>query len=64
VIFDKHPLSNFAKVQKVFIDGQLYFDRSRELSGRGEREARKRALMERARQREAEFKKTSARRPQ
>jgi imidazolonepropionase-like amidohydrolase len=26
--YDKHPLSNYAKVQKVFIDGQLYFDRA------------------------------------
>jgi imidazolonepropionase-like amidohydrolase len=26
VIYDRHPLSNYAKVQKVFIDGQLYFD--------------------------------------
>jgi imidazolonepropionase-like amidohydrolase len=26
-IYDRHPLSNYAKVQKVFIDGQLYFDR-------------------------------------
>jgi len=57
-------LSNFAKVQKVFIDGRLYFDRDRDVSERGEREARKRALMERAKQREAESKKTSARRPQ
>ncbi|HEY6345703.1 MAG TPA: amidohydrolase [Bryobacteraceae bacterium] len=28
VIYDRHPLSNYAKVQKVFIDGQLYFDRA------------------------------------
>jgi len=38
VIFDKHPLSNFAKVQKVFIDGRMYFDRDQDMS---EREAKK-----------------------
>jgi adenine deaminase len=37
VLFDKHPLSSFAKVQKVFIDGVEYFDRDRDLSERRER---------------------------
>ncbi len=64
VIFDKHPLSNFAKVQKVLIDGQVYFDRDRDVSGRAERELRKKALLDKAKQREAEQKKSSARRPQ
>ena len=32
-IFDKHPLSNYAKVEKVFIDGQLYFDREQRFGG-------------------------------
>jgi imidazolonepropionase-like amidohydrolase len=64
VIFDKHPLSGFAKVQKVLIDGQVYFDRDRDVSERAERESRKKALLDRAKQREAEQKKASARRPQ
>ena len=37
-IFDKHPLSNYAKVEKVFIDGQLYFDRASDLAERTERD--------------------------
>ncbi len=61
VIYDKHPLSNFAKVQKVFIDGELYFDRERDLAERAEREARKKALLEKARERQK--KAAPARRP-
>jgi imidazolonepropionase-like amidohydrolase len=65
VIYDKFPLSSFARVQKVFIDGELYFDRDRDASGRAEREARKKALTDRQREREKEQKKGSfpARRP-
>jgi imidazolonepropionase-like amidohydrolase len=33
-IFDQHPLSNYAKVAKVFIDGQVYFDREQDLKQR------------------------------
>lgn len=50
VIYDKHPLSNFAKVQKVFIDGEVYFDRDRDVSERAEKEARKKALLEKQRE--------------
>jgi len=50
VIFDKHPLSNYAKVQKVFVDGQLLFDRDRALSEQAEREARKKKLLEKAKE--------------
>ncbi|MCS6953834.1 MAG: amidohydrolase [Bryobacterales bacterium] len=57
VLFDKHPLSSYAKVQKVFIDGELYFDRDRDLSARPEREQRRKALVER--EREAEKKQPS-----
>ncbi|MGI8744269.1 MAG: amidohydrolase [Bryobacteraceae bacterium] len=45
-IFDKHPLSNYAKVQKVFIDGQLYFDRDKDLAERPVREAEKKKLLD------------------
>ena len=45
-IFDKHPLSNFAKVEKVFIDGQLYFDRNADLAERSTREAEKKKLVD------------------
>ena len=46
VIFDQHPLSNYAKVQKVFIDGRLYFDRDKALSEQAAREARRKELLE------------------
>jgi imidazolonepropionase-like amidohydrolase len=57
VIYDKHPLSSFARVQKVFIDGEMYFDRDRDVSGRAEREVRKKALTDRQKEREKEQKK-------
>ena len=46
VIYDKHPLSNYAKVQKVFIDGQMYFDRDKDMSERAVKEARRKQLAE------------------
>ena len=49
VLYDKHPLSNYAKVQKVLIDGELYFDRDKDLSERTVREAQKRSLLEKQR---------------
>jgi imidazolonepropionase-like amidohydrolase len=64
VIYDKHPLSSFARVQKVFIDGEMYFDRDRDVSGRAEREARKKALADRQKEREKEQRKSApTRRP-
>lgn len=51
-IFDKHPLSNYAKVQKVLIDGEVYFDRDNDMSGRGALADRKKALVEREKQQE------------
>ena len=35
VIYDKYPLSDYAKVQKVLIDGTVYFDRDKEVSDAG-----------------------------
>jgi imidazolonepropionase-like amidohydrolase len=52
VIFDKHPLSNYAKVQKVLIDGELYFDRDRDATERAAREKRKNLLIEKAKERQ------------
>lgn len=52
VIFDKHPLSNYAKVQKVFIDGDLYFDREQDLAQRPLRISRRQELEKRAAERE------------
>ncbi len=49
-IYDKHPLSGYAKVQKVLIDGEVYFDRDKDVSARAEIEARRKALAEKQRQ--------------
>ncbi len=48
VIFDRHPLSSYARVQKVLIDGEVYFDRDRDVSEHAERAARKKALLDKA----------------
>jgi imidazolonepropionase-like amidohydrolase len=48
VIYDQHPLSNFTKVEKVYIDGQLYFDRAKDLADRPTKEAAKKALITKA----------------
>jgi len=63
VIYDKHPLSNYAKVQKVLIDGEVYFDRDRDASQRGEREARRKVLIEKAKELQKKAGPPSARRP-
>jgi imidazolonepropionase-like amidohydrolase len=57
VLYDQHPLSNFAKVEKVMIDGQIYFDRNQDLESRPLREAEKKVLLQKA---EAERKKSAA----
>ncbi|MFN7921700.1 MAG: amidohydrolase [Bryobacteraceae bacterium] len=44
VLFDKHPLSTYAKPQKVIIDGEVYFDREKDMTDRGERQVRRMAL--------------------
>ena len=46
VIYDKDPLSEFSKVQKVLIDGHKYFDRDQDISGRAAKEAEIKKLME------------------
>src|SRR5438477_9811669 len=50
VIYDKMPLSAYAKVQKVLIDGNVYFDRDNEISGRAAKEAEKQKLIEKEKQ--------------
>ncbi|HEY7336865.1 MAG TPA: amidohydrolase [Bryobacteraceae bacterium] len=49
VIYDKHPLSNYAKVQKVFIDGQIYFDRNEESKNWNAKQAQKQNLLQKER---------------
>jgi imidazolonepropionase-like amidohydrolase len=50
VLYDKDPLSQFAKVQKVLIDGAIYFDRDKEVSGRPAKETEKNKLIEKEKQ--------------
>ena len=50
VIWDKHPLSSYARAQKVYIDGVKYFDRDEDASARVQFEAKKKALEEKLRQ--------------
>lgn len=44
VLYDRHPLSSYARVERVFIDGKLYFDRDEDLSRRPRFEAEKEGL--------------------
>jgi imidazolonepropionase-like amidohydrolase len=62
-IFDKHPLSNFAKVEKVFIDGQLYFDRDNDLAERAAREAEKKKLTDKEKEQQRRTAPGAQRRP-
>src|ERR1700731_1823992 len=61
VIYNHDPLSAYAVVQKTLIDGQVYFDRERDLAGRASVEKEKKALIEkekRATEKKAEDKKS------
>jgi imidazolonepropionase-like amidohydrolase len=50
VIYDKHPLSDYSKVQKVLIDGTVYFDRDKDVSAQAARAAEKQKLVEKLKQ--------------
>ncbi|HLX45350.1 MAG TPA: amidohydrolase [Bryobacteraceae bacterium] len=63
VIFDKDPLSNFSKVQKVLIDGSKYFDRDQNVSDRPMKDAEKQKLIEHEKQDQPQKKAAPARRP-
>src|SRR6266404_9500093 len=62
VIYDKNPLSNYAKVQKVMIDGQKYFDRDSEVSARPAKQLEKQKLVDKEKQ--DQQRQGGARRPQ
>lgn len=66
VIYDKDPLSEYSKVQKVLIDGTKYFDRDLEVSGRPAKDAEKKKLLDKEKQDADAQKKSGAggRRPQ
>src|SRR5580658_3609095 len=64
VIYDKDPLSNFAKVQKVMIDGTKYFDRDSDVSGRPAKDLEKQKLLDEEKSGDAQKKAAPQRRPQ
>jgi imidazolonepropionase-like amidohydrolase len=51
-IFDKHPLSSYAKVQKVLVDGTVYFDRDNDNTERGVFDQKKQSLIQREKEAE------------
>jgi imidazolonepropionase-like amidohydrolase len=53
VIYDKYPLSDYAKVQKVLIDGAVYFDRDTEVSAQTVKAAEKQKLVDKLKQQQA-----------
>lgn len=61
VIFKGHPLSTYSMVEKVLIDGQVYFDREADLARRAEIQKEKEAL--KAKERSDERRQPPARRP-
>jgi len=46
VVYNHDPLSAYAVVQKTLIDGRVYFDRTRDIAERADREKVKKALIE------------------
>jgi imidazolonepropionase-like amidohydrolase len=57
VIYNHDPLSVYAVAQKTLIDGQVYFDRERDLAARPALEKEKQALLEKEKKAAAEEKK-------
>jgi imidazolonepropionase-like amidohydrolase len=57
VIYNHDPLSVYAVAQKTLIDGQVYFDRERDLAARPALEKEKQALVEKEKKAAAEEKK-------
>jgi imidazolonepropionase-like amidohydrolase len=69
VIYDKDPLSEYSKVEKVLIDGNKYFDRDLDVSGRPGKEAERAKLIAKEKEdaqkaADAQKKQGGARRPQ
>ena len=55
-IYNHDPLSVYAVVQKTLIDGQVYFDRDRDLAQRSKLEAEKQSLLDKEKKAAAEKK--------
>jgi imidazolonepropionase-like amidohydrolase len=56
VIYNHDPLSAYAVVQKTLIDGRVYFDRSRDIAERADRDKEKKTLTEKEKKAAAEKK--------
>src|SRR6202795_4138579 len=56
VIYNHDPLSAYAVVQKTLIDGRVYFDRTRDIAERADREKEKKDLTEKEKKASAEKK--------
>jgi imidazolonepropionase-like amidohydrolase len=65
VMYNHHPLSVYAVPQKVFIDGQIYFDREKDIAARAEREKERKDLIEKekAAEKQPEEKKPEEKKP-
>ena len=48
LLYDAHPLSNFSKVEKVWIDGHEYFNRDQDVESRPKKAIEKKALSDKA----------------
>lgn len=59
VLYDQHPLSNYSKVLKVWIDGHQYFDRDQDLKDRAQLAAKKKDLLDKEKAAEDAAKKQS-----
>src|SRR5262249_18554312 len=65
VIYNHDPLSAYAVAQKTIVDGQILFDRDRDIAGRGALEKEKKALLEKekAAEKKPEQKKKDEKKP-
>ncbi len=62
-IYDGHPLSAMSKVDKVLIDGEVYFDREKDLDQRPILESRKKTLIQKAAEEQRRSMPAATRRP-
>ena len=53
-IYNHDPLSVYAVVQKTLIDGQVYFDRQKDIAGRAELATEKQSLLDKEKKAEEE----------
>ena len=64
VIYNHDPMSAYAVVQKTLIDGRVYFDRDKEIAGRGNLEQEKKELLAKAKKAAEKEKKPEEKKPE